>query len=51
MSITALANAIANNMSDEDIELAAVFFTQLGDSLATISVHRSVCSNKSNKNI
>lgn len=41
--ITSLANTIACRLSDEDLELAGAFFTQLGDTLTTISVHRSIC--------
>lgn len=36
--ISTLACTIAKNKSQEEIELLAVFFTQLGDTLATISV-------------
>ena len=39
-----LAVAIAGQLSDEDLELAAVILTQLGDTLATISVQRSLCA-------
>ena len=45
-SITALANAIACQLSDDDLELAAAIFTQLGDTLATISIQRSLCNKK-----
>lgn len=48
MSVTALANSIACQLSDDDLELAAVVFSQLGDTLATISVQRSRCSRKEN---
>ena len=43
MNVTALANAIACQLSDNDLELAAVIFSQLGDTLATIAVQRSRC--------
>lgn len=36
--ISTLACTIAKNKSQEEIELLAVFFTQLGDTLTTISV-------------
>ncbi|HIU52414.1 MAG TPA: hypothetical protein IAB70_07410 [Candidatus Merdicola faecigallinarum] len=36
--ISTLACTIAKNKSQKEIELLAVFFTQLGDTLATISV-------------
>ncbi len=41
--VTAAANALAANATTEQIELMAVVFTQLGDTLATIAVSRSVC--------
>ncbi len=34
--ITALANVIARNTSEEQLEILAVVFTQLGDTLTTI---------------
>ncbi|NLF80590.1 MAG: hypothetical protein GX572_05300 [Clostridia bacterium] len=43
MSITAIANALAKEMSDEQLELAAAAFSQLGDTLATIAASRSLC--------
>ena len=42
-AITVLANALASNKSVDDITLLAVFFTQLGDTLATIATHKSIC--------
>lgn len=41
VSVTVLANTIACQLSDEDLELTAAVFTQLGDTLATIAVQRS----------
>ncbi|MCL2382915.1 MAG: hypothetical protein FWC79_01795 [Oscillospiraceae bacterium] len=47
-SITALANLIACSVQNEDtVDLLAAAFTQLGDTLATISVQRSL-SDKAN---
>lgn len=46
MSITAIANAIACQLSDDELDITAAVFTQLGDTLATISVQRSICSRK-----
>ena len=43
IAVSAAACAIANQLCDEDLELAAVLFTQLGDSLATIFMQRSRC--------
>lgn len=37
-SITALAAALAENLSDEELILLGAAFTQLGDTLETISV-------------
>ena len=45
-SITALANAIACQISDDELVLLAAVFTQLGDTLATISVQRDICEKK-----
>lgn len=50
LSITLLANAIASKVTDDEIELLAVIFTQLGDTLTTISVQRSIEPAKTNKN-
>ena len=44
--ITALSNALAKNFSDDEITLIAAAFVQLGDTLATIAVHRSLCGEK-----
>lgn len=43
MSVTALANAIACDLSDDELAVAAALFTQLGDTLATIIVQRTIC--------
>ena len=45
MSITALANAVANTLDDDQLALLAATLTQLGDTLATIAVQREY-SNK-----
>ena len=50
MSVSALACAIANGKSDDEITLLSVFFTQLGDSLATIVAGNSI-NNSSNSNM
>jgi hypothetical protein len=44
--INTIANAIACNASPEQLDLLAVTFTQLGDTLATISVTKNLCLNK-----
>lgn len=43
MTVTAIANAIACNISKENLPLAAAIFTQVGDTLATIGAHREWC--------
>ena len=43
-AVNTLAVAIAGQLGDEDLELAAAVLTQLGDALATISVQRSLCA-------
>lgn len=49
ISISALACAIAQNKSNDEISLLAAFFTQLGDSLDTIATANGLCSaNRSN---
>lgn len=39
--ISALANIIAENKTQNEINLLSAFFTQLGDTLATISLFDS----------
>lgn len=48
-SVTALANAIACRLNDDELSLFAVMVTQLGDTLETIAVQRTLCENKENK--
>lgn len=43
-AVNTLAVAIAGQLGDEDLELAAAVLTQLGDTLATIYVQRSLCA-------
>ena len=43
-AVNTLAVAIAGQLGDEDLELASAVLTQLGDTLATISVQRSLCA-------
>ena len=45
-SVTAVANSIASNLSDDNLALAAALFTQLGDTLSTIAVQRSICQKR-----
>lgn len=48
-SITALANGISCNLSNEEITLLAAILVQLGDTLVTIVTQRDICE-KINKN-
>lgn len=48
MSVAALANAIACQLSDEDLDIAAAVFNQLGDTLETISLERQYCCKNNN---
>lgn len=43
-SITALANAIAENLTAEETEFLGVVLTQLADTLLTIAAGRNLCS-------
>lgn len=42
-SITALANAMASRMTEDELNLVGVTLTQLGDTLITIATHRGIC--------
>ena len=42
-AITTVANLLSENLSDDELALAAASFTQLGDTLATIATQRSFC--------
>ena len=48
-AVTALANAIACNLTVDEISLIASIFVQLGDTLATIAARENLCGNP-NKN-
>ena len=43
VSITAVANAIAAKLSDDELNLLGVTLTQLGDTLITIATVRAIC--------
>ena len=45
-SVTALANALACRLSEEELTLLAVVLTQLGDTLAAIAAQRAICCKK-----
>ena len=42
-TVTAIANWLACQLSQEDLELLGVSLTQLGDTLLTIVTQRSIC--------
>lgn len=42
-AITAAAAAMAEGRSGDEISLLAAVFTQLGDTLATIALQKSIC--------
>ena len=43
-SITAVANALACRLSDDELNLLGVVLTQLGDTIITIATQRSICA-------
>lgn len=45
-SVTALANALACRLTEDEVNLLGVVLTQLGDTLLTIGTHRSICCGK-----
>ncbi len=45
-AVTALANAIACRLTTDEIALLAGVLVQLGDTLATIAAHRTLCENE-----
>ena len=42
-AVTAVANFISCNFTNAQIDLLGAIFTQLGDTLATISAHNALC--------
>ena len=42
-AITAAANMLAKNLTNEELELLGVMLTQLGDTIITIATQRSIC--------
>lgn len=42
-AVNTLAVSIAQNLSDEDLSLAAALLVQLGDTLATLAAQRQRC--------
>lgn len=45
--INTTANFIACHVDDDELNLLSAIFTQLGDTLTTISVQRSICDKSS----
>ena len=45
-SITAIANTLACNLTERELNLLGVILTQLGDTLLTIATQKSVCGTK-----
>lgn len=43
VSISAIACSIAKDKSVDEIALISAFFSQLGDTLATIAAHEALC--------
>jgi hypothetical protein len=41
--VTALANTLAQNLTDDQLEVFSAMTVQLGDTLGTISAQRSIC--------
>ncbi len=42
-AVTAIANAFACKLTVNELNLLAAILSQLGDTLATIATHRSIC--------
>ena len=45
-SITAIANLLASQLTDDELNILGVSLTQLGDTLLTIATQRSICCTK-----
>lgn len=50
-AVTALANSLACNLSDEELSLLASVLVQLGDTLVTIVTRRTINCNNSYTNV
>lgn len=46
VALSTLANALACNLTANEIALLASIFVQLGDTLATIAARESLCADK-----
>ena len=49
--ISALANIIAKDLTDDQISLLSSIFMQLGDTLDTIVSNNQLCKNNKSRNI
>lgn len=45
-SITAIANTLACNLTQDELTLLGTVLTQLGDTLSTIAAYKSICCPK-----
>ena len=45
-SLTAIANTLACGLTTEEISLLGAVFTQLGDTLTLLALHKEVCEGK-----
>ena len=48
-SVTALANALACKLSDDELNILSAILVQLGDTITTIVTQRSISSNSNSK--
>jgi hypothetical protein len=48
--ITALANFLAQQLTDDELTIFSAMTTQLGDTLETISAQRSICCSTQKSN-
>ena len=46
LGVTAIANAIARDLSAAELALAASIFVQLGDTLATVAAEKVLCEER-----
>lgn len=46
--VTAVANALASRLNDDELSILGAVVTQLGDTLLTIATQRSICGGKKN---
>ncbi len=46
-SVTAIANALASKLTEDELNLLGLTLTLLADTLLTIATHRNICKCKS----